>query len=103
MVMLLMDKWTIAEEVQEGGRLASPLTAADPPSRDSFGRGVRPVERGVAEVRGDLPSLQCCLETRAVIRLVSSREARTVGLLDIDPIRRHDLELVDDFFSRMAH
>ena len=103
MVMLLMDEWTIAEEVQEGGRLASLLNAADPPSRHSFGRGIRPVEDGVAEVRGDFLLLRVRLEIRAVIRLVLFREALIVGFLDIDPIRRHNFVLVNDFFSRMAH
>ena len=101
--MLLIDERTIGEEAWGGSRLVSPLTAADPPPRDGFGRGVRPVERGVKEVRGNLPSLRGRPGTRAIIRLVSFREPGIVGLPDIDAIRRYDLELVNNFISRVAH
>ena len=72
LVMFLTGEWAIAGEVQEGGRLANPLTAADPPPRNSLRRGFRPDEG-------------------------------TAGLPDIDPVRRHDLKLIDDFISRVAH
>ena len=103
------EAWGAREGIVEGEACrgeevaSSPLTAADPPSRDSFDRGVTPIERGVAEVRGDLSWLRGRVEIRAFIRPAMSREARAVALLDIDPIRRYDLELVDDFQSRMAH
>ena len=95
--------WTVAEEVLEGSRHTGLLNAADPLSRHSFGSGIRPVKGGVAEVSEDFPLLRIRLGIRAVIDLVLFPEARRVGFLDIDPIRRHNFVLVNDFFSRMAH
>ena len=102
-VMFLTGEWAIAGEVQEGGRLGNPLTAAGPPPRNSLRRGFRPDEGGVAEARGDLPSLRGRPEARPVVRLVMFRDVGTAGLPDIDPVRRHDLKLIDDFISRVAH
>ena len=98
-----MEVWTVVEEVLEGGRHTSLLNAADPLSRHSFGSGIRLVKDAVTEVSEDFPLLRIRLEIRVVTRLVLFPQARIVDFFDIDPIRRHNFILVNDFFSRMAH